>query len=172
MGTYRRIAAACGLVALLAGCVGTSAIESQSKLRDGRQARLYFLREKGIVGALGGMTKSADVKVDGRTVGTVNTGSYIFVDRPPGPHVLALDNGVSMAFETDIEVEAGRDYFLNIGPSPNGPPGQVLLNHAFAGGSGQPMRPRSGLSHLMSGATFYLLDPAAGAAALKELKPP
>ncbi len=172
MGQFNRIVIASCLALLLAACAGTSAVESQSKQRDARQARLYFLREKGIVGALGGPTKAAEVKVDGKAVGTVTNGSYIFVDRPPGSHQLSLENGVSMAFETDVEVEAGREYFFNIGVPSTGAPGQVLLNQAFAGGSGQPMTPRSRLSYSFSGAMFYTLDPAAGAAALQSLKPP
>jgi hypothetical protein len=39
---------------------------------------MYFLREKGMLGAVGGTAPAAEVKVDGKTVGAVTDGSYIF----------------------------------------------------------------------------------------------
>ena len=51
-----------------------------------RNARLYFLREKGIFGAMGGMAASSEILIDGKSVGKVDMGTFFFVDRPPGVH--------------------------------------------------------------------------------------
>ena len=172
MGQLYRIVIAFCVALQLAACAGTSAIESQSKQRDTRLARMYFLREQGVLGALGGSTPAAEVKVDGKTVGTVTNGSYIFVDRSPGPYKLSVQSGISLAFETEVQVEAGKAYYFNIGVPKTGAPGTDLLNQAYAGGSGQQMRTQSPLSAGFSGAVFYSLDPAAGAAEIQGLKAP
>jgi len=50
----------------LGGCAGPAALESQTKQRDARLARMYFLRESRLVATTG---TSAEIKVDGTTVG-------------------------------------------------------------------------------------------------------
>lgn len=171
MGQLYRIVLVFCAVFQLAACAGTSAIESQSKLRDSRLARMYFLREQGVLGALGGAAPAAEIRVDGKPVGSVTNGSYIFVDRPPGLFKLSVRNGISLAFETETRVEAGGTYYFNIGVPKTGAPGMDLLNQAYAGGSGQQMRAQSPLSAGFSGAVLYSLDPTAGAAEIARLKP-
>ncbi len=172
MGQFHRILIAVCAVFALAGCAGPSAIESQSKQKDTRLARMYFLREQGVLGALGGTAPAAEIKVDGKTVGSVTNGSYIFVDRAPGPYQLSVQSALTLAFETEVQVEAGKAYYFNIGVPKTGAPGQDLLNQAYAGGSGQQMRAQSPLSVGFSGAVLYILDPAAGAAEIERLKAP
>jgi hypothetical protein len=172
MGQLYRIVGAFCIALQLAACAGTSAIESQSKQKDPRLARMYFLREQGVLGALGGATAAADIKVDGAPVGAVTNGSYIFVDRPPGLHKLSVQSGISLAFETEAQVEAGKAYYFNIGVPRTGAPGTDLLNQAYAGGSGQQMRGQSPLNSGFSAAVLFELDPAAGAAAIERLKAP
>jgi len=172
MGQIYRICIAFCISLQLAACAGTSAIESQSKQRDSQLARMYFLREKGVLGALGGRAVAAEVKVNGKPVGSVTNGSYIFVDRSPGSYRLSVQTGISLAFETDVQVEAGKAYYFNIGVPRSGAPGTDLLNQAFAGGSGQQMRAQSPLSAGFSGAALYSLDPSAGAAEIERLKAP
>ena len=77
-----------------------------------------------------------------------------------------------MAFETEAQVEAGKAYYFNIGVPRTGAPGTDLINQAYAGGSGQQMRAQSPLSTGFSAAVLYNLDPAAGAAAIGQLKAP
>src|ERR1700759_3422213 len=89
----------------LASCAGTAALESQTSQRDARMARLYFLREKGLLGSLGGSAAATEIKVDGRVVGTLSNGSYIYVDRPPGVHKLSVSTSLSMAFETEMQAD-------------------------------------------------------------------
>ena len=133
---------------------------------------MYFLREQGVLGALGGAAPAADIKVDGKPVGAVTNGSYIFVDRAPGLYKLAVQSGLSMAFETEAQVEAGKSYYFNIGVPRTGAPGTDLINQAYAGGGGQQMRGQSPLSAGFSAAVLNSLDPAAGDAAIKQLKAP
>ena len=99
MGPLYRIVLVFCAAFQLAACAGTSAIESQSKQKDARLARMYFLREQGVLGALGGSAPAAEVKVDEKSVGAVTNGSYIFVDRPPGLYKLSVQAGISLAFE-------------------------------------------------------------------------
>jgi len=135
-------------------------------------SRLYFLRQKAVIGTLGGTVPAADIKVDGKKVGAVTNGSYFFVDRPPGLHQLSAENGMTLAYETEVQVEAGKSYYFNLGTPGTGKMGQDLLNQTYAGGSGQQMRPQSLLSAGFSGVAFYNLDPLAGAAEIERLKAP
>jgi hypothetical protein len=69
-----------GLVASFGGCKSSTVSEvafdppPQSRPRDARLARLYFLREKGLVGA------EVGIKVDGKPVGSVTKG-FLFLFR-------------------------------------------------------------------------------------------
>ena len=60
MGQLHRIIAAVCVAFQVASCAGPAALETQSSQRDGRQARIYFLREKGILGAMGGTAAGAE----------------------------------------------------------------------------------------------------------------
>src|SRR5437868_6397024 len=140
MGRFYRVLGVFCVALQLAACAGTSALESQSRQRDSRLARLYFLREKGALGALGGSAPAADIKVDGKGIGAVSTGSYIFVDRPPGMHRLSIQAGISAAFETDAQVDAGKEYYFNIGVPRTGAIGTDFVNQTYAGGKGQQMQ--------------------------------
>src|SRR5450631_2520420 len=143
MGRIYRVIVAFCVAIQLGACAGTSALESQSRQKDVRLARLYFLREKGILGAMGGTTPAADITINGKAVGSVTNSSYIFVDRPPGVYKLAVQSGLSMTFETEAQVEPGKEYYFNIGVQQSGKIGTDLLNQAFAGGKGEPMRAQS-----------------------------
>ncbi len=84
-GRLRVLCCAIGLVILGAGL---AAVEAQgkepSKRRTTPSARLYFLRERGL---LGGMSPKPEVRVDGSSVGTIGNGAYIILDRSPGLHL-------------------------------------------------------------------------------------
>jgi hypothetical protein len=65
-------------VVLLTGCVAanTVALESQNRSLDGRQARLYFIRQSNAVAGL--LTyPTVSIKVDGKPVSGLATGAYI-----------------------------------------------------------------------------------------------
>jgi hypothetical protein len=160
-----------GLVASFGGCKSSTVSEvalqppPQTKPRDARLARLYFLREKGLVGT------EVGIKIDGKPVGSVSTGLYFSLDRPPGRHRIACVNPISMDYETEIETEAGKTYYFGIGTPQVAAPGQNLLNQALAGSSGQQMRPTSALMAGFSGAALYQIDAAEGPAIISQLKP-
>ncbi|WP_315724783.1 MULTISPECIES: DUF2846 domain-containing protein [unclassified Bradyrhizobium] len=158
---------------LLTACAGSSALESQTKQRDGRMARLYFLREKGLVGAMGGTAATAEIKIDDKSVGVLRNGYYLFVDRPAGTHTLSVQSGISTAYDTEVQVQAGQVYYFSLGITPYGPPGQVLLNQAFIGGGhGELLEPKSRFTSAMAGTVIYRMDPAAGASLMARLQAP
>lgn len=161
-----------GAALLLSACAGSAALESQTRQRDARMARLYFMRETGMIGALGGSTPTADIKVDDKPVGALRNGYYLFVDRPAGLHTLYAHAGLSTAFEAEIQVEAGQSYYFNIGVPSVGGPGMKALNQAYAGGSGEMLRPKSQFAAANAAAVIYRMDPAAGADLVARLQPP
>ncbi|MGA7810842.1 DUF2846 domain-containing protein [Bradyrhizobium sp.] len=171
MGPLDRIVIAVGSALQRAACAGTSALESQSKQRDARLARIYFSREKAIVGTTGGTAVSAEIKVDGRNVGSVSNGSCFFIDRSPGLYRLSVGNALSIAFEAELRVEGGQNDYLGIGSPETGAAGRDFADVALAGGSGTDEEPIP-LSNALSGAAFFRLDPSTGAATIAELKDP
>jgi hypothetical protein len=138
--------------------------QAPPKPRDSRVARLYFLREKGLIGT------EVGIKIDGNRVGSVSKGLYFFVDRPPGRYRIACINPISMDYEAEIEIEGGRSYYFGIGTPQVAAPGQNLLNQAVGGSSGQQMRATSPLMGGFSGAALYQIDSAEGAAVVSQLK--
>ncbi|MGY8685669.1 DUF2846 domain-containing protein [Bradyrhizobium sp. UFLA05-153] len=146
---------------------------AQVKPKEARLARLYFLREKGIFGAMGGLAASSEIKIDGKPVGKIEMGSYFVVDRPPGVHKIASHTTMAMAdYEVEVPIEAGQTYYFGVGTQRTGPIGQDLLNQAIAGSSGQQIRSTSPLKSAFAGAGLFRLEPAAGAAAIEKLKTP
>ena len=146
---------------------------AQAKPTGSRNARLYFLREKGIFGAMGGMAASSEILIDGKSVGKVDMGTFFFVDRPPGVHKIASHMKMSMTdYEVEVPVEAGKTYYFGVGTQRTGAIGQDLLNQAVAGSSGQQIRSSSPLKSAFAGAGLFRLEPAAGAAAIEKLKQP
>ena len=159
------------VVAQFGGCksstVSEVALEAppQTRPRDSRLARLYFLREKGLVGT------EVGIKIDGKPAGSVAKGFYFSSDKPPGRYRIACLNPISMDYETEIEIEGGKTYYFGVGTPQVAAPGQNLLNQALAGSSGQQMRPTSALMAGFSGAALYQIDAAEGPAVISQLKP-
>ena len=71
-------------------------------------ANLYIYRESGLLGAAVGW----DVLLDGRTVGVLTSGSYIFSEVQPGQHMLSR-----LQTAKRVRLEPGRNYFFRIAPS-------------------------------------------------------
>src|SRR5438067_5062542 len=71
-------------------------------------ANLYIYRESGLLGAAVGW----DVLLDGRTVGVLTSGSYIFSEVQPGQHMLSR-----LQTAKPVRLEPGRNYFFHIAPS-------------------------------------------------------
>ena len=77
-----------------------------------------------------------------------------------------------MDFETEVRVDAGQEYYFNVGPVTTGIPGMDLATHALAGVRGEEMPGPPGMNRGLVGLVFYRLDPAAGAADVAQLKAP
>ncbi|MGW1425190.1 DUF2846 domain-containing protein [Bradyrhizobium manausense] len=145
----------------------------QARPTSSRLARLYFLREKGIFGAMGGMAAATEILIDGKSVGKVDMGTFFFVDQPPGVRKIASHMKMSMTdYDVEVPVEAGKTYYFGVGTQRTGPPVQDLLNQAIAGSSGQQIRSSSPFKSAFAGAGLFRLEPAAGAAAIEKLKHP
>jgi hypothetical protein len=169
-GAYRAIMA-CFMTLALAACatVSTTALEPQSKQRDARLARLYFIWPRSMMLR----TATFDIKVDGRVVGKIAPDSYFFVDRKPGTYTLKVEPSFDWAyFETNVQVTAGGTYYYAINVKPavvpitgGGVVGVMTLSHPQIGTSMQP-KERS-----MSFATYKLnsLDPTTAAAEMAKL---
>src|SRR5262249_46564530 len=98
--------------ALLTACA-TTPLESQSKVQDPRQARIYFLRESTFIYS----GTSPYLKVNGQEVGNVAVGSYFFVDRPPGTYMVSLETPLSPGrFAANVTVRPGITYYLKVSP--------------------------------------------------------
>ncbi len=113
MGAATRAMMACMILAALAGCgtVPTTAIESQSKPKNARMARLYFIWPRSMMLHNG----TIDIKVDGQVVGKIAPDSYFFVDRPPGTHSLRVEPLFDFVyFDADVQVAAGGTYYYAV----------------------------------------------------------
>jgi len=71
---------------LLTACTQTTAFEPQNQPLDTHQARLYFIRQPAILSKIGG----AEIRIDGKVVGSLATGTYIVADRPRGSHKITV----------------------------------------------------------------------------------
>src|SRR5690349_854198 len=105
----------CAALLLLSGCVtgsGTDYAGLAKKLGPptAGQSRIVVLQEKrsNLVSYC-----VCDMKVDGVDIGTVKIATFIYADRPAGPHVLTADE-VLFAGQSkrEIRTEAGRTYFF------------------------------------------------------------
>ncbi|WP_249158548.1 DUF2846 domain-containing protein [Bradyrhizobium jicamae] len=140
-------------------------VRSQPKPQTSDGARLYFLREKGVI------STGVGIKINGQQVGSVAKGTYFSVNRPPGRYRITCVNPMSMDYESEIQIEAGRTYYFGIGRPQVSAPGQNLVNQALAGSSGQQMRSTSPQMPANAAAGFYQIDAAEGAAIVSQMKP-
>ena len=162
---WRAIAAlviVCGLSAC--GTASTTPMESQSKPRDARLARLYFIWPNGPMFK----TSTFDIKIDGQVVGKITLGSHFFVDRPPGTYTLKVEPTLDWVyFESDVKVAAGGTYYYAINVKPaygTGAVGIAMMHPQI----GTPLPPKE---RGMSFATYKLnaLDATTAAAEMAKL---
>ena len=106
-GTVRRVvrrAAVLSLLAALAAC-STTALETQTRQHDPRQARVYFLRSTMTIGGL------AEIRVDDQKVADLANNSFFFVDRDPGQHTIAVKSTLETGrFKTTVQLRPGIHY--------------------------------------------------------------
>ncbi len=151
------------VIFFLGACEGTSALETQNRAHNSHQARLYFIRQPAVLSKLG----SADIKVDGASVGSLGASSYIAVDRPPGQHTISVFGPIldSAGFEADIKLEPGASYYFELGPVVHGT--NDLISRSMMVTTGRPIRGRFNATSVYM---FYSLDAAAGAASVARLR--
>ena len=151
------------MIFLLGAYEGTSALETQNRPHNSHQARLYFIRQPAVLSKLG----SADIKVDGASVGSLGASSYIAVDRPPGQHTIAVFGPIldPVGFEADIKLEPGASYYFELGPVVHG--NNDLISRSMMVTSGRPIKGRFNATSVYM---FYSLDATAGAASVARLR--
>jgi hypothetical protein len=164
------LAPAALLLALLAGCASVTeapvaTAEPQAAPQDQRLARLYFLRQSGLVGSI---AADARVLVDGQAAGVLEAGSYFQINRPAGRYTLRLEPKVLLLpnfFETAVTVAAGETAYFEIGAVTSAT-GAGWASAMMAGNVGQRMDGRSFNNTFQ----FNSLDAARGAAEVSKLK--
>jgi Protein of unknown function (DUF2846) len=164
MGWVGRAVVACFMTLALAACATatTAPTESQSKQKDARLARLYFVFPHSMMLR----TNSYEVKVDGQSVGKLVPDSYMFVDRQPGTHTLKVEPPMFdfAQFETEVQVAAGGTYYYAISVRP--PPGAFYA--LLVPNVGTPIEPKGGGISFAS-VKLNSLDPATAAAEMAKL---
>jgi hypothetical protein len=113
--------ALCLLFFTVAGAAAQLKPETAAKPspRGPGQATIYFILPNSLNGAIWGkLAPTPDIKVDGRQVGRLVTGTYLLVNRPAGHHTIDSDVrgifGVT-SWESEVELAAGQTYFFQIG---------------------------------------------------------
>ncbi|MGA7807889.1 MAG: DUF2846 domain-containing protein [Bradyrhizobium sp.] len=141
-----------------------AAAAPQSGQQVARLARLYFLRENGV------LATETGIKIDGQPVGSVSKGFYFSVDKPPGRYRIACTHSLSMMdYEVEVQIEAGQTYYFGIGIPDTG---HNLLALSISGSSGRQLPSTSPLmTGAFSGTALYQIDAAEGPAIISQLKP-
>ncbi len=158
------------LCMLLVLAIGASAAPTSKPAKPsasgGSNATIYIMRSTPVLG----WATQPDIRVDGKFVGELSVGSYLVVNAPRGQHKLEVQGGAPLTgpYESGIQVEAGKSYFIEVGPRPNnGAPGTQLMTRFFANTmSGQELPGRGFFGTYV----FYLLDAGEGRAKIATLK--
>jgi hypothetical protein len=149
-----------GLLSPLAAC-STTAIESQTKVQDPRQARVYFLRKTVTIGGVG-----ADIKVNGQKVGALANSSFFFIDRDPGQYAISVEYPLEPGrFSTTVQLRPSTTYYIEVSQR-----AEFLVVNAAFGVMGGVIEQ----SHAPDNSGRFkltLMEQSAGAAMLQELKP-
>jgi hypothetical protein len=161
MRRFYKFGVACCLIMLLAACASTTAFEPQNQSLDARQARLHFIRQPTILSGLG----SANIKVDGKPIGSLASGNYIVADRSAGTHTISVIDDFSTGFDAEIQVEPGASYYYELGPIVQ--KNIDLFKRDSMGITGRPMPGRAGFNAPFM---LYSLDADAGAASVAKLR--
>ncbi len=156
---------ACASVAACTTSSTTVAYEPQNRPLSAQSARIYVLRPSAASYSLA----SADVMIDGKSVGLVANNAYLSADRPAGRHTLTFKLPGDFGSNThEFEAVAGRKYYfvMNMRGSAAAAGGFLVVLPGSA--AGRPVEQSNMISHGRIGE----LDEAAGAAALSQLDPP
>ncbi len=103
--------------ALVVGCAAPtregaefSAISQNIGPPKSGNARIVVMREKAYAGLV---DHGWPVALDGQSMGELKTGTYLYLDRPAGPHQLSVDEwGFPGVTRHDFAAASGRTYFF------------------------------------------------------------
>lgn len=126
---------------------------------------IYFMRPMPTMG----WANKPDVRLNDRLVGEISPGTYFVVRAPRGIHKIEVQGGLAGAYESELKVEAGKSYFLEVGLKDQySPPGQQLIGRLISNQtwSGQPLAGRGFWASYM----FFLLDEQEGRAKIANLQ--
>ncbi len=164
---YRALLLLCLLLAGFA-CATAASAQTQTAPREHKLARLYFLRQYGLMGGIAADTR---ILVNGQPVGIVESGTYLYIDRPPGRYKLHLEMKIQLlpnSFETEVTVAAGQTYYYEIGVATS-PTGAGWGSALLMGNVGKRMDGRGSFGG--NSYQFNSMDAATGAAEVRKLKP-
>lgn len=169
MFRFLRAAIAAVIAASVAGCATTTSLEPQNKSLSAGRARIYVVRPDAWVYK----AVAAPLKIDGHDVGAVANNSFLFVDRPPGRHTLAISMPLEIGNnEVEFQASAGQSYYFVINMKPmkvygTSAPLMGLVLTIPQPQTGQPVNQK----HAFMGGTYLTkLDAAAGAALVAKMK--
>jgi len=158
------------MVAAVAGCApmrSGATLDAIAPLKPGL-ARVFVLRDR----AFGGIFDTGwQAYLDETPMGDLKTGTFVYVDRPAGPHRLyfARPGDLSRASQQEISLLPGRTYYFRLHMNDKG---QYISNTGAAAGPAGAL-----LSSAISAAAderglfdFTPLDEAAAQAAMAELR--
>src|SRR5436190_22073491 len=91
--------------------------------QDSSPARLYFIRHSTFVGII----NSPEIKINGRSVGSIATGTYILAERPAGRHTITVSRWADFGqFVADVHFNAGEPHYYEIAIANRGGGGVLL----------------------------------------------
>jgi Protein of unknown function (DUF2846) len=152
-----------GLCMLWVLAAGASAATTKPSPSSQGNATIYFPRPMPVLG----WANKPDIKLDGRIVGELSPGSYFTVSSPRGQHKIEVQGGLDGGYESELQVDPGKSYFIEIGPKAQDAPGTQLLTRVLAGNTwGRPMPGRG----FMGAYVFYLLEAEEGRTKIAKLK--
>jgi hypothetical protein len=163
MSVLRKISVGLCMVWIMAA--GASAAPTKPTASGGGNGTIYFLRPTPVMG----WATKPDIKVDGRLVGELSVGSYLVVSCPHGQHSLSVrGGGLEGGFETQLQVESGKSYFIEVGPNQNGQAiGQQLIGRLISNSNFGQQMPGS---TLLAVYVFYQLSAEEGREKIATLK--
>jgi hypothetical protein len=145
------------LLTALAAC-STTAVESQTKQQDPRQARVYFLRSTMTIGGL------AEIIVNGQKVADLANNSSFFIDRDPGQYTISVRSPLETGrFSTTMQLRPAT-YYVEISQRPE----FLAVNAAFGVVGG--IIEQSNAPENSGRFKLTVMDQSAGAAMLQKLK--
>ena len=167
MSALKKIVA--GICMLWAAADGAAAQTNNQPAKPAASApgsgTIYFMRPMPVMG----WANKPDVRLDGRLVGEISPGTYFVVRPSRGVHKLEVQGGLSGAYQSELKVEAGKSYFIEIGiKDQHSPIGQQLIGRLISNQTwtGQPMQGSGFWATFM----FYLLPEQEGRAKIAQLK--